>query len=103
MPRLRIHALAIALPLALPAGGLAQEMPQSGQPCIACHGRDGAGTSPLFPNLGGQSAVYMVQQLQAFRSGQRPSEIMNIIAGSLSDEDIQALADYYARQAPCSC
>lgn len=64
-------------------------------PCVTCHGRDGMGTAPQFPNLAGQSAIYMIQQLQAFRDGMRQSEMMSLVAQALSDEDIEDLAAYY--------
>lgn len=66
-------------------------------PCVTCHGRDGIGTAPQFPNLAGQSAIYMIQQLQAFRDGMRRNEMMNLVAQPLSDQDIEDLAAYYER------
>ncbi|UEM02153.1 cytochrome c [Skermanella rosea] len=63
--------------------------------CVTCHGRDGIGTSPVFPNLAGQKSLYMVQQLELFRSGARKSEVMNVVAKPLTDAEIEALAAYY--------
>jgi cytochrome c553 len=31
--------------------------------CVTCHGTDGIGTSAMFPNLAGQSELYLGQQL----------------------------------------
>ena len=36
--------------------------------CFGCHGADGISLNPLYPNLGGQSAEYLIKQLNAFRS-----------------------------------
>lgn len=69
--------------------------------CITCHGRDGQGTMPLYPNLAGQSEPYLEQQLKAFRSGARRGQQMSIIAKPLSDADIADLAAYYAGLDPC--
>lgn len=69
--------------------------------CMTCHGMDGQGTDPLFPNLAGQSELYLEQQLKAFRSGERAAPQMSIIAKNLSDEDIADLAAYYAGLMPC--
>lgn len=69
--------------------------------CVTCHGRDGIGTSPLFPSLAGQPAAYLEQQLLAFRSGARRSEVMNVVAQPLSDADIADLAAYYESRDPC--
>lgn len=64
--------------------------------CAACHGADGRGTTPLFPNLNGQKAEYLVQQLRAFRDGKRQDQTMAPMAMPLSDRDIADLAAYYA-------
>ncbi len=63
--------------------------------CKTCHGKDGIGTMPMFPNLAGQKALYLEQQLKAFRDGSRQSEVMAIVIRDLSDQDIENLAAYY--------
>jgi len=65
--------------------------------CVACHGLDGRGTAPIYPNLNGQWERYLRQQLLAYRSGRRDNGIMNGFAAGLTDDDIRALAAYYAR------
>jgi cytochrome c553 len=86
-------AFAVAL---LPVSAIAQssDVPKLGT-CITCHGRNGIGTSPVFPNLAGQKSLYMIQQLEQFRSGARKSEVMNVVAKPLTDAEIEALANYY--------
>lgn len=64
-------------------------------PCSACHGADGNGLSPLWPNLAGQAAPYIVQQLEAFQSGSRQDPLMTPQAMSLSAQDMANLAVYY--------
>lgn len=64
--------------------------------CQVCHGYDGIGTNPEVPNIGGESEIYLMKQLRAFRSGERQHRQMSLIAQGLSDEDIRDLADYYA-------
>ena len=66
------------------------------QPCSPCHGASGISTVPDAPNLAGQPRVYLVGQLKAFRSGARKSEVMNVIAKPLADDDIEQLADWFA-------
>jgi cytochrome c553 len=68
--------------------------------CVTCHGRSGISTAPNFPNLAGQKSVYVAQQLRMFRSGERKSEQMNIIAKPLSDQDIDNLAAYFESLKP---
>ena len=70
--------------------------------CVTCHGKDGMGTMPIYPNLAGQQEAYLEQQLKAFRSGERQGQQMSIIAQDLSDADIADLAAYYAAQDPCA-
>jgi cytochrome c553 len=63
--------------------------------CQACHGGDGISISPDIPNLAGQKAEYLTQQLKAFRSGDRKHDVMNPIARQLSDADIANLVAFW--------
>ena len=65
------------------------------QSCAMCHGANGISQMPGAPNLAGQSAIYVVEQLKHFRNGSRSNEIMNVIAKPLSDTDISELAAWY--------
>ncbi|WP_075292892.1 c-type cytochrome [Pararhizobium arenae] len=66
--------------------------------CTACHDRTGA--NPAYPQLAGQSAPYLQNQLRLFKAGTRGggpfAEIMTKAATGLSIEDIKALAAYYS-------
>jgi cytochrome c553 len=68
-------------------------------PCGACHGDlDNKAGSPW---LGGQSAVYIKAQLQAFASGARRNDIsqqMRNIARNMTAEEIDEVARYYEAQ-----
>lgn len=66
--------------------------------CAACHGADGNSVNPAWPNLAGQSAKYLLQQLQAFKSGARSDPLMTAQAMMLSGADMQDLAVYFASQ-----
>lgn len=67
--------------------------------CVACHGPDGAKTvGPTFPKLAGQYQDYLAQSLRAYRDKTRDNAIMYGIAAALTDEQIDALAAYYASQ-----
>ncbi len=59
--------------------------------CQVCHGMDGVSRQPDAPNIAGQNAFYMREQLIKYRSGARAHPVMNIIAGNLSDSDIDDL------------
>ena len=64
--------------------------------CAGCHGADGISANPLWPNLAGQKAPYLVKQLKAFRDGVRQDPMMSAMARPLSDADIENLAAYYS-------
>lgn len=64
--------------------------------CQGCHGSAGVSSSPLWPSLAGQGAIYLESQLNKFKSGQRENEVMKPIAAGLSEADMQNLAAYYA-------
>ncbi|WP_434671934.1 c-type cytochrome [Pseudomonas sp. R1-15] len=69
--------------------------------CAACHGEKLSGGS-LAPRIAGQGQLYLSDQLSAFKRGQRtdPTQAMNAMAGTLSDEDIKAVAHYLAKLYP---
>ena len=97
-----VYRLAIAFAiLTLPVSARTQELPEIAKVCVTCHGREGFGTTPLNPNLAGQSSIYLIQQLTAFRDGKRKSEVMNITASNLSNDDIRTIAEYYENQPSC--
>lgn len=68
--------------------------------CTACHSPTGSGNAPAgFPQLGGQPAAYVIDQLTAYREGQRTSDedqggMMRDIAHALTDGEIALIADY---------
>lgn len=68
--------------------------------CEACHGPDGIGITPQYPTLAGQHADYLERTLRDYRDGGRRNPLMAAFAADLSDADIRALAEYYARQRP---
>jgi cytochrome c553 len=64
--------------------------------CAACHGADGNSAIAQNPKLAGQSAGYLLKQLQEFKSKKRDNAVMYGMAAGLSDEDMADLAAYYA-------
>lgn len=84
------------LPAAASAADLQAGRQLSQATCAACHGANGIGIIPLYPNLAGQKSEYLVAQLRAFRDGSRTNPIMSPMATHLSDADIENLATYYS-------
>ncbi len=64
--------------------------------CAACHGAAGISTGDNFPNLAAQKAGYIAAQLTAFREGDRSNPLMEAVAASLSDTDIENLAVHFS-------
>ncbi len=66
--------------------------------CTACHSPTGGGNAQAgFPAIGGQHAAYTEKQLMTFRKGERnndPQQMMQDVAGKLSDAEIKAVASY---------
>ena len=65
--------------------------------CLACH-TNNSGGPPETPVITGQSADYLLAQLNAFASGQRRNDVygrMRDIAGKLTPEERAALARYF--------
>jgi cytochrome c553 len=65
--------------------------------CADCHGEDGKGDDDI-PTLAGLEDAYFIEQMQAFKSGERvdEDEMMPMYAEDLSDQDMADLAAYYA-------
>jgi len=82
------------------AAGSATAGQEKATACKACHGPEGISSSQSIPNLAGQKEAYMVNQLKAFRAGDRKSPIMAAIAGQLSDTDIANLAAFWTGLPP---
>lgn len=78
------------------AAALADKAPAVAQACTACHGPAGVSSNPEWPNLAGQNATYLADQITAFRDGTRAIPAMAPFVNGLSDGDIAALAKYYA-------
>lgn len=64
--------------------------------CVACHGADGISRHDDAPNLAAETNIYLDTQLKAFRRGKREHEIMSAVAADLTDDDIRAVANWYA-------
>lgn len=64
--------------------------------CVACHGNDGNSLAGSFPNIAGQNEKYLLKQLRDMKSGARAQNLMVGIVDTLSDQDMQDLAAFYA-------
>ena len=71
---------------------------QVAERCVACHGADGNSATPGIPSIAAQPKVFTENLLILVREGLRGSETMKQVMKGVSDSDIVALAEYYARQ-----
>ena len=78
----------------------AASAPEAVQVCVACHGGDGVAVLPDYPSLAGQHADYLARALEEYKKGARKNPIMAGFVATLSEADIEALADYFSRQSP---
>jgi cytochrome c553 len=69
--------------------------------CSACHGLDGqaaaGGNSVIIPNITAQHKDYLIARLKAYKAGKIQHDQMTIIAGMLSEQDIENVAEWYSR------
>lgn len=95
--RLRLPALVLAalLPGVPSASGEAPRKPPVLDTCAGCHGADGVSVAPHIPNLAAQSPAYLAAQVEAFRSGNRKSDVMAPIAKALDTSQVAGITAYY--------
>ncbi len=68
--------------------------------CESCHAEGKLNDGSLVPRLAGQSETYLLNALKAYVAKDRPSGIMQVAVGTLSDDALPELAAYYAKQTP---
>ncbi|OYY74166.1 MAG: hypothetical protein B7Y40_06285 [Gammaproteobacteria bacterium 28-57-27] len=66
-----------------------------GLTCVVCHGAQGRGTKGI-PALAGRSADQTYAALLAYKNGSRPATVMDRHAKGYSDEELRAVAEYFA-------
>ena len=65
--------------------------------CANCHGTGGISVGDV-PSLAGKPREETARMMQEFKSGARPGTIMNQLAKGYTDEQIEALAGWFALQ-----
>ena len=65
--------------------------------CSGCHASAASVETPV-PRLAGRDANAIVAAMQAFRAGQMPATVMDRIAKGFTDDEIKAIAAWYAAQ-----
>jgi cytochrome c553 len=65
--------------------------------CSGCHPVSRAVETP-FTRLAGRNPADILTAMQEFRTGQRPATVMDRIAKGFTDDEIKAIAAWYAAQ-----
>jgi len=68
--------------------------------CQACHGTDGNGLAPNYPNIAGQNQNYLFRQLQMIQSEERSAPLMAGQLNGMSEQNLRDIAAFYATKAP---
>lgn len=71
--------------------------PPGAAACSGCHPASRAVETP-FTRLTGRNAAEIATALQEFRTGARPGTVMDRIAKGFTDDEIKAIAAWYAAQ-----
>lgn len=103
MSRLLIIALALAgttIAFDAQAAGNAEAGRKRVYTCTGCHGIPGyKNTYPMYsvPRIQGQSETYIINALNAYKSGERKHPTMVAQARSFSDQDYADIAAYLSK------
>lgn len=106
----KVWIIGLMLLLMIPGSAISSEFEELTAICESCHGPEGASPHSDVPIIGGQTEKYLRGSLQSYqvwgrpcvkslyRSGDtsRPKTDMCKIAGGLSGEDVQKLAEHYS-------
>jgi len=92
--RILVIVLLVASP---PATLAAAPEPPGASSCSGCHANN-ANVDTTVPRLIGRNPNDIVTAMEAFKSGQRPATVMDRIAKGFTDDEIKALAAWYAEQ-----
>jgi len=93
----RIWAAAIVMSSIAAAPAVSAELPAGASSCTGCHPTSTRVTSPVV-RLNGLDQAQIVRALQEFRAGTRTGTVMDRIAKGFTDQEIQAIAAWYAAQ-----
>jgi sulfide dehydrogenase cytochrome subunit len=93
-----VHALAVAILCTSASAASAVDVPPAGAAaCSGCHPASRA-VETQFTRLNGRNVTEIVTAMQEFRAGQRPGTVMDRIAKGFTDDEIKAIAAWFAAQ-----
>jgi sulfide dehydrogenase cytochrome subunit len=66
--------------------------------CNGCHGVGGVSVSGPMPSIGGLPQAYLKRIMKQWKYGERKAVTMDRIVKGFSDDQLDALAEYFAKQ-----
>jgi sulfide dehydrogenase cytochrome subunit len=101
MATTKFHFIAAAIGL-LAAGSLSAGEVRSpsmlANTCAGCHGTNGASAGDYMPIIGGLDKSFLTTILLEYKSDERESTIMGRIAKGYSENELKAIASFFAGQ-----
>ena len=97
MQTVRVFAFAAATLAAMTASAWSADAPPGAASCSGCHPATQGVASPV-PRLNGRDAAQIVSAMTEFRTGKRPTTIMDRIAKGFSEDEVKAIASWYGAQ-----
>ena len=89
---------ALLSPVADAQTNIPENVDKLAKQCGMCHGMEGNSTINTIPSIAGISEDYFRYAMEAYKNGNRKSDVMKNFADGLSEDDIKQLAKYYAQQ-----
>ena len=71
-----------------------------GNTCAGCHGTHGRLQGEAFRPLAGMNQATFIRAMEEFRSGARPATLMGHVAKGYTDDEIKAMAEFFAKVKP---
>lgn len=99
-----IRPLRLPLAIALLATGIGAQADgvrtaaMLANPCAGCHGTNGASAGEFMPSIAGMDKAYLYSVMSDYKSGLRPSTIMGRIMRGYTEQEIWAIAGFFATQ-----
>ena len=93
-----VTAAALVLALIDYAAAGPADAPPGALACSGCHPAGRTADNTTVPRLNGRNPADIVTAMQAFKSGQLPSTVMDRIAKGFSGDEVKAIAAWYGAQ-----
>ena len=92
-----IRIVAAAAGVFLSGASIASDAPPGAAACSGCHPANPS-IATTVPRLNNRDAAQIAVAMQEFRTGQRPATVMDRIAKGFTEDEIKAIAAWYAVQ-----